>query len=105
MANNNSNKNDHLVPAASPALENLKQQVVAEVGVAGRPVNPASYAQALDQLKYEVATEVGVPLQQGYNGHLTARETGKIGGHMGGHIGGQMVKRMIALAEQQLSGR
>ncbi|MGE5589658.1 MAG: small, acid-soluble spore protein, alpha/beta type [Bacillota bacterium] len=103
MANNNNN--DHLVPAASPALDQLKKQVVSEFGVAGRPVNPTAYTQALDQLKYEVAAQVGVPLQRGYNGHLSARDTGSVGGHMGGKIGGQMVKRMIALAESRLSGR
>lgn len=103
MANNNNS--DHLVPAASPALDQLKNQVVAEFGVAGRPVNATAYNQALNQLKYEVAAEVGVPLTNGYNGHLTARETGKVGGHMGGKIGGQMVKRLIALAENQLGGR
>ena len=52
--------------------------------------------QGLERLKQEVASEVGVPLSQGYNGELTTRQAGK--------IGGQMVKRMIALAEQQLSG-
>ncbi len=53
-------------------------------------------AAALDRFKYEVASQAGVPLQQGYNGNLTARQAGK--------IGGQMVKRMIAVAEQSLSG-
>lgn len=52
--------------------------------------------QGLERLKQEVASEVGVPLRQGYNGELTTRQAGKIGGNM--------VKRMIALAEQQLSG-
>lgn len=33
-----------------------------------------------EQMKYEVAREVGVPLKQGYNGDITAREAGKIGG-------------------------
>ena len=51
---------------------------------------------ALDQLKYEVAAEVGVPLNQGYNGDLPARDAGK--------VGGQMVKRMIQVAEQSLGG-
>ncbi|WP_054742094.1 alpha/beta-type small acid-soluble spore protein [Cellulosilyticum ruminicola] len=35
---------------------------------------------AFDSMKYEVAKEVGVPLKQGYNGDITAREAGKIGG-------------------------
>lgn len=51
---------------------------------------------ALDRFKYEVAAEQGIPLKQGDNGDLTTRQAGK--------IGGQMVKRMIALAERNLSG-
>lgn len=51
---------------------------------------------ALDRLKFEVANEVGVPLNQGYNGDLPAREAGR--------VGGQMVKRMIQVAEQSLGG-
>ncbi len=35
---------------------------------------------AFESMKYEVAKEVGVPLKQGYNGDLTAREAGRIGG-------------------------
>lgn len=39
-----------------------------------------SNKQAFETMKYEVAKEVGVPLKQGYNGDITAREAGKIGG-------------------------
>ncbi len=49
---------------------------------------------ALENLKQEVATELGVPLKQGYNGDLTARQAGA--------VGGEMVKRMIQAQEQQL---
>jgi hypothetical protein len=52
---------------------------------------------ALDKMKYETAAEVGVNLKQGYNGDLTSRDAGKIGGNM--------VKKMIEMAERQLSGR
>lgn len=51
---------------------------------------------ALDRLKFEVANEAGVPLKQGYNGDLPAREAGR--------VGGQMVKRMIQVAERSLGG-
>ena len=43
--------------------------------------------EALNKFKYEVANEIGVPLKDGYNGDLTARENGS--------VGGEMVKRMI----------
>jgi hypothetical protein len=52
---------------------------------------------ALDKMKYETAAEVGVTLKQGYNGDITSRDAGKIGGNM--------VKKMIEMAERQLSGR
>jgi len=48
----------------------------------------------MNRFKMETANEVGVTLKQGYNGDITAREAGS--------IGGQMVKKMIAMAEQQL---
>jgi hypothetical protein len=51
----------------------------------------------MDQLKYEVASEIGVNAPaNGYWGDLPSRLNGAVGGHM--------VRRMIQLAEQQLSG-
>jgi small acid-soluble spore protein A (major alpha-type SASP) len=51
---------------------------------------------ALDQFKYEVARELGLNVQRGdYWGDLPARQCGS--------VGGQMVRRMIRLAEEQLS--
>ena len=35
-----------------------------------------------EQMKYEIAREVGVNLKQGYNGHLAARDAGRIGGNI-----------------------
>jgi hypothetical protein len=53
--------------------------------------------QGLEQLKYEVAQELGIAIpQDGYYGYMTTRDTGAIGGHM--------VRRMVQIAEQQLSG-
>ncbi|MDI3316608.1 MAG: alpha/beta-type small acid-soluble spore protein [Bacillota bacterium] len=55
-------------------------------------------ARALDQFKYEVASEIGVnPPQSGYWGDLPARQCGAVGGNM--------VRRMIQLAEQNLSSQ
>ena len=51
---------------------------------------------ALDSFKYEVANEVGVPLQNGYNGHLTSAQAGS--------VGGQMVKKMIENQKRQMAG-
>ncbi|MFC5449049.1 small, acid-soluble spore protein, alpha/beta type [Paenibacillus aestuarii] len=52
---------------------------------------------ALDQMKFEVAQEIGVALSPtGYNGNLTTRDAGSIGGNI--------TKRLVQIAEQQLSG-
>ena len=50
----------------------------------------------LESLKSEVAGSLNVNLKQGYNGDLTSREAGS--------IGGEMVKRMIAYAQNNMSG-
>lgn len=52
---------------------------------------------ALERMKYEIASEVGVNLKQGYNGDLTAAQAGKVGGNM--------TKKLIQMAESQLSGK
>ncbi|MGL4736990.1 MAG: alpha/beta-type small acid-soluble spore protein [Cellulosilyticaceae bacterium] len=52
---------------------------------------------ALESMKQEVASELGVPLKQGYNGDITARQAGS--------VGGEMVKRMIQAQEQQMGGK
>ncbi|MCU6797013.1 MULTISPECIES: alpha/beta-type small acid-soluble spore protein [Paenibacillus] len=54
-------------------------------------------AQALEQLKYEVAQELGIQIPaDGYYGYMATRDTGAIGGHM--------VRRLVQIAEQQISG-
>lgn len=97
------NRNNVLVPGAEQALDRFKRQVVSEMGV---PADPQNYTRWLDSAKYQVANQLGLGPQvaDGYWGEIPARDCGSVGGRIGGKIGGQMVKRMIALAEQQLSG-
>lgn len=52
---------------------------------------------ALNDMKFEIARELGVNLKKGYNGDLSARDSG--------YVGGYMVKRLIQQAEQQMAGR
>ncbi|MCL2406842.1 MAG: alpha/beta-type small acid-soluble spore protein [Defluviitaleaceae bacterium] len=52
--------------------------------------------EALNRFKYEVANEIGVPLNQGYNGHLTSAQNGSVGGYM--------VKKMIEAQERKMAG-
>jgi len=66
-------------------------------GQTGRTTVVPGAERAMDQFKYEVAREIGVqPPASGYWGDLTSRQCGAVGGNM--------VRRMIQLAEQQLSG-
>lgn len=97
------NQNRVLVPGAEQALDRFKRQVVSELGV---PADPHNYHRWLDAAKSQVARDLGLGSQvaDGYWGEIPARDCGSVGGRIGGKIGGQMVKRMIALAERQLSG-
>ncbi|GAA0317325.1 alpha/beta-type small acid-soluble spore protein [Bacillus carboniphilus] len=85
-------RNKLLVPEAREGLNQLKGRVMAKNGYSsgndGVPNN----------VKYEVAKEVGVPLNNGYNGDIKAKDAGKIGGN----IGGKMVREMVKMAEEQL---
>ena len=51
--------------------------------------------EALNKMKFETASEVGVNLKNGYNGDIKARDAGI--------VGGTMVKKLIGMAEQNLS--
>ncbi len=52
---------------------------------------------ALNNMKFEIANEIGINLKPGYNGDLTSKQAG--------HIGGQMTRRLVAMAQQQMSGQ
>ncbi len=93
-----------LVPQARQAMNRFKYEVAGELGMGADPVG---YQANLDQQKYRAASELGImPLiqQQGW-GYVPSRYCGAVGGRLGGRIGGQMVRRMIALAENNLTGQ
>ena len=56
-----------------------------------------STKKSLERFKYEVADELGVPLSNGCNGDLTAKQNGSVGGYM--------VKKMIEAQERQMAGK
>ena len=60
-------------------------------------INVPQAREAMDKFKMQAAQEMGVNLKQGYNGDLSARETG--------YVGGYMVKRLIEQAERQMAGK
>lgn len=49
-------------------------------------INVPEARAAMDKLKMEAAAEVGVNLKEGYNGDLSSREAGSVGGQMVKHI-------------------
>ncbi|KML08032.1 alpha/beta-type small acid-soluble spore protein [Rossellomorea marisflavi] len=73
-----------LVPGSRGALNEMK----ARISGADRP----------SDAKFEAAREVGVPLQKGYNGHLSAAENGRVGGQ----LGGKMVQELIKIAKEEM---
>lgn len=76
-------------------MQAFKAEVMKQEGYQVNPDRP-------DDVKYEVAKELGVPLRtDGENGDLTTEEAGQIGGR----IGGSMVREMVRMAQEQLSGQ
>jgi len=57
----------------------------------------------LNKLKTEFANETGIDISQ-YNslnkGNLTSRQNG----YVGGYIGGSMTKKLVEMAEKQMTG-
>ena len=105
------NSNDRLlVPNAANAMNQLKYEVASEISypeAGGIRLTPGqgNYFKQLDSLKYEVASELGIlgEIRQRGWADMPSKEMGRIGGRIGVPIGGHMVRRMIALAEQQLA--
>lgn len=60
-------------------------------------VVPQAHA-ALERMKFEVAQELGIQIpEDGYYGYMATRDTGAIGGNI--------TRRLVQIAQQQLSGR
>lgn len=100
------NNNELVVPEAKNALEQLKIETANEVMTEelGNNITPDNYEKRLDNLKYEIADDLGLKEKIEEVGweNMTTKEVGKIGGRMGGKIGGNMVKKMIAMAEENM---
>ncbi|MBU5670735.1 alpha/beta-type small acid-soluble spore protein [Paenibacillus brevis] len=85
----------YAVPGSECDMQAFKAEVMKQEGYQVNPDRP-------DDVKYEVAKELGVPLRtDGENGDLTTEEAGQIGGR----IGGSMVREMVRMAQEQLSGQ
>ncbi len=66
-------------------------------GSSNRLVVPGA-KQALEQMKFEAAQELGVQIPaDGYYGNVATRDAGSLGGYI--------TKKLVQIAEQQLSGQ
>jgi len=100
-----------LVPQARRGLEQLKYEVLREVGVAKQPTtaaqaaDPRAYGRLLLHFKWQIAEELGLDQKVRTLGwaDMPTRDCGAVGGNLGGQIGGRMVRRMIALAEERIA--
>lgn len=52
-----------------------------------------------EDAKFRVANSLHIPLQEGYNGNLTAHDAGRIGGQ----LGGSMVKELVRAAQENMT--
>ncbi len=55
---------------------------------------------ALNNMKFEIAAELGVNFKQGYNGDLTSQQAGSIGGEMVKRLIQQAEQNMSAQQQQ-----
>lgn len=75
----------------------ILQEVIIMANTNNRKVVPEA-KQALNQMKYEIASELGLSNYQTTDkGNLTARQNG--------YVGGYMTKRLVEMAERQMSGK
>lgn len=89
MAKGQSSSNVKVVPEAAAALDQMKYEIAAELGL---PVG-----QNRGSFDTEFATELGTVTntREDYWGHIASRDTGAVGGHM--------TRRLVQLAEQALN--
>ena len=99
----NRRKKKRLVPEAEQALEKFKLEIASELGI---PAGEDAFSAALEQYKHEIAAELGIDSHirsQGWQ-QVPSAVCGEVGGHIGSPIGGKMVRRMIEMAEKEMSG-
>ena len=65
------------------------------IKMSNKSIEVPAAKQALDQMKYEVANQIGVTLDKSYNGNISSKDAGR--------IGGSMTKKLVQMAEKNLS--
>ena len=80
-----------LVPECKPALERMKYEIAAELGLSGVPAAAGNAADAEFSAELGDAAAAGQRFGRPYLGHITAREAGLMGGNV--------TRRLIAQSE------
>ncbi len=96
-----------LNPAAIQALNSFKMEIAGELGIVEKGSDGRSFEATLDKYKEEIASELGLSgkiQDQGWQA-IPSKDCGSVGGRMGGKIGGRMVKKLIALAEEDMKNQ
>jgi hypothetical protein len=89
-----------LVPESKTMLNQLKRDVMKDKVAPPEQTGAMRGAASSGPSVGGVADRLGVPYKQGQdNGDMTARQAGKLGGE----IGGTMVRKLISIAQQELS--
>lgn len=67
------------------------------IKMSNKSIEVPAAKQALDQMKYEVANQIGVTLDKSYNGNISSKDAGR--------IGGSMTKKLVEMAENNMSNK
>jgi len=88
----NGSRRQPLVPDCKPALNRMKYEIAAELGMTGVLASSAAGTDAEFAAELgETAASAGIAGRRPYLGHITAREAGLLGGNI--------TRRLIAQSE------
>jgi hypothetical protein len=93
MAGGQSSSNAKVVPGCEAALDQMKYEIAAELGL---PVGKNLSAFADTEFATELGSFTGGQLREDYWGHIAARDAGA--------VGGRITRRLVQQAQQALGG-
>jgi len=86
-------RNNKIVPESKQALDQLKYEIAAELGL---PVGRSGIGSIDTEFATELGTFTAGSVKEDYWGHIASRDTGA--------VGGTITKRLVQQAEQALLG-
>lgn len=67
------------------------------IKMSNKSIEVPAAKQALNDMKYEVANQIGITLDKNYNGNISSKDAGR--------IGGTMTKKLVEMAENNMSNK